>query len=462
MIRANRWTAAALTAAFLLLALLIAGMRVARAEQDAEKPTPTGDKTSAKAADPPGEASKPAHPLRASFDNGNVSVYFLESEMVRKELELTEAQKEKIGPLLQELSERNTKAGADKTDEARMQIVKKIAAILEPRQIDRLLEITAQTKGTTMLVMETEAGKILELTDDQKAKIESIAHEAIKSLSRVDMARYSSETTKEDIKNRTRAVSDKQLSILKEADEKSEKILTPGQLATLRKMKGKELDLKKLRDEGLDYSMSRVQLPPPRTQPPPASGTETRQPPAAGGKRVGQWQMVLDLDVSGLPPKEAVQFAFFDEDPIPAFFAEIKRMPRSLRKEWNQPNSDGLQETVNAAPIELYWDRGFREITGDRVGLLQNGFPKPVGGFYSGAVGKKWVVTKAVTVNGKLVCWCLPIEPKPVDPKALEKASVDLNEKNMIDLRSLFDKAMKEDSTEEEKKATLKSVEEKK
>ena len=42
-------------------------------------------------------------------------------------------------------------------------------------------------------------------------------------------------------------------------------------------------------------------------------------------------------------------------------------------------------------------------------------------------------------VKGKPVCWCLPVELK-----AGEWLSVVLNEKNMFDVRAVYDKAMQE------------------
>jgi hypothetical protein len=455
MMRVNRWTAAARTAAFLSLALLIAGMAVAQTEQHADKATPTGDTTSEKAANPQKDESKPVHPSRVSLGkSGNAGVFlYLEAEIMRKELGLTDPQKEKIAPLLKELRSWSANAKVDKTDEASVEFVRRFEAVLEPRQIDRLLEIATQTMVMTWAA-DNETSKVLELTDDQKAKVKLIIHDALKSLSKVDTALYSSlGTTKDDFKNQQKAIFGKQLPILKKADEAIEKLLTSEQREMLHKMRGKEVDLEKLHDEGLDASLSAVQFPPPRTQASPANDTATRQPTqspqekteedhkrtAADGKKIGQWQMVLDLDVSGLPSREPVQFATFDEDPIPAFYAKVKRT-RRIREKLSQPSSDSLQE----AAIIVSWNAGFKKITGDQVGVLRNGEPHPAGGMSSGTAAKRWVVTKAVRINGKPVCWCLPIELKPVDPKAREKESVDLNEKTMIDLHALFDKAMQD------------------
>jgi len=53
--------------------------------------------------------------------------------------------------------------------------------------------------------------------------------------------------------------------------------------------------------------------------------------------------------------------------------------------------------------------------------------------------GKKWIVTKAVDIKGKPVCWCIPVEVKT--GKQIE---VTLNESNIFDLRTTYDNVMRE------------------
>jgi hypothetical protein len=448
MTRFIHWNAAARTVVFLSIAMLIAGVSVAKAVYGGE------EKPSENAANPQKEESKPAHPLRASLDSGRdvAEFLYLETEIVRRELELTDAQKEKIAPLLKELRAWTPWAKSDKKEEARGVFVKQFEAVLNARQIDRLLQIATQTAWMIEFALNDETGKVFDLTDDQKAKLKAISHDAMKALSKVNTGLYSTrETTPDDLKNQQRAIFGRELRIRKEADEKFEKILMWGQLATLYRMKGKEFDVEKLHDEILDASLRTMQFASPNKQPPPANEAKSGQPApssqqkaekdrertAAAGKKMWHWQMVFDLDVSGLPSLEPVQFAMFDEDPIPAFMAEVKRM-RPIREKLPQSNSDSLRD----ADIVISWNAGFKKITGDMVGVLRNGAPHPAGGF--GAAAKKWVVTKAVTMKGKPVCWSVPIEPKPVDQNTAQIESVDLNEKTMIDLQALFDKAMRE------------------
>ena len=53
--------------------------------------------------------------------------------------------------------------------------------------------------------------------------------------------------------------------------------------------------------------------------------------------------------------------------------------------------------------------------------------------------GKKWIVTKIVNINGKPVCWCIPVEVKTG-----EEINVTFNEKNTFDLKNIYDKTMEE------------------
>lgn len=93
------------------------------------------------------------------------------------------------------------------------------------------------------------------------------------------------------------------------------------------------------------------------------------------------------------------------------------------------------------------WDFGFRKVTGDRLWLLTT---RPRGSFglsSNGPAGKKWIVTKTVHVKGKPVCWCIPIEVKTG-----HGVEVTLNAGNTFDLKTLYDKAMRETAGSDDKK----------
>ena len=51
--------------------------------------------------------------------------------------------------------------------------------------------------------------------------------------------------------------------------------------------------------------------------------------------------------------------------------------------------------------------------------------------------GKRWVITKTVDIEGKPVCWCIPVEVKKG-----ESVDVTFDQSNVFDLRAAYDTAM--------------------
>lgn len=152
------------------------------------------------------------------------------------------------------------------------------------------------------------------------------------------------------------------------------------------------------------------------------------------------WQMRVDLDMPSLEP-QAVQFAILAEDPVPAFTAQVERMREHDRQQQKKAASEARREQLRAVAMEVYWDLGFKKVTGDGLYLLT----KHPGRFTSGTVmssngpgGKKWIVTKTVRVDGKPVCWCVPVE-------VARGKSIDLtfDKSNTFDLRTAYDNATK-------------------
>lgn len=203
------------------------------------------------------------------------------------------------------------------------------------------------------------------------------------------------------------------------------------------------------------------------------------------------WSIYLDLDTPNLVPP-AVQFALIDKDPVPAFIAKVKKMRGNyLSSQSAIKNNEKQQELIRAIQMAVTWDIGFREVTGDRLSLLTRQRPcnlgvyvynpnnkadapdvkkKPqvnkstagvtvMGGSFNMIVGnsttsantpkspppkkasnKKWIVTKiAQNINGKHICWCIPVEVN-----AGGEIKVTLNEKNTFDLEKVFNKAMRD------------------
>ena len=147
------------------------------------------------------------------------------------------------------------------------------------------------------------------------------------------------------------------------------------------------------------------------------------------------WQVTFDLDAPSISP-QAVQYAIFDADPVPALITQIKRTASYAREQLAKADSEVEREQINASQMEVAWDLGFKEVTGDKIYLIKNTSNSSMTS--NGTAGKKWFVTKIVHASGKPVCWRIPVEVKTG-----ELVEVSFNEKNMFDLRSVYDKAMK-------------------
>jgi beta-lactamase regulating signal transducer with metallopeptidase domain len=152
------------------------------------------------------------------------------------------------------------------------------------------------------------------------------------------------------------------------------------------------------------------------------------------------WQIGIDLDMPNLEPK-AVQFVVLDEDPAPAFTAQLTRMREQNRQQLEKGNTGADREVLRAMQMTVAWNFGFKKVTGDNLHLLA----KRPGGYSKTAMssnrpgGKKWIVTKTVQIDGKPVCWCIPVEVtkgKNID--------VTFDKSNTLDLRSAYDNAMKD------------------
>lgn len=121
------------------------------------------------------------HPIRDYFKKNRLvhALIYLKTETVRKELELTDTQKELTDPLLKEYTESMGKIYKDPktstaettklSDEACAKIVDKLISILQADQIDRLMEIMTQMSGP-MIFLDANIAKTFDLTDDQKRK----------------------------------------------------------------------------------------------------------------------------------------------------------------------------------------------------------------------------------------------------------------------------------------------------
>jgi hypothetical protein len=146
------------------------------------------------------------------------------------------------------------------------------------------------------------------------------------------------------------------------------------------------------------------------------------------------WRMNIGLDAPGLR-HEAVQWAIFDEDPVPDFQARVERMQSYYRKRIEEAADADAKEMQRSVGMSVSWDLGFKKITGDQLYLLTAGGPHGISS--NGPDGKKWIVTKTVRIDGKAACWCIPVEVKTG-----QSIDVWLEEDNLFDLNTAFNEAL--------------------
>lgn len=151
------------------------------------------------------------------------------------------------------------------------------------------------------------------------------------------------------------------------------------------------------------------------------------------------WTMGIALDSPDLATP-AVQWAIFNEDPVPEFKERMARYRSAYQKEDAKGTKrQWRMREIRSARITGDWDRSFKRITGDKMNLL-TGAPGHSQGYSSdGDDGQKWIVTKIVSIHGTPVCWCLPVEVRKG-----ETIQIKLTEKNRFDLLEVCESVMNE------------------
>jgi Spy/CpxP family protein refolding chaperone len=153
-------------------------------------------------------------------------------EKVAADLKLTSDQKEKL------------KALPPPTRDNRADVEKQAAEILTPEQLERVKQIRLQLQGPVALAS-PEVAKALELTDEQRGKIQTVQQEA---QAKMQEARQGAR----DMTTEQRAEMMKKMQeSRKETLEKILAVLTPEQKAKFEKMQGAkiELDMSALRPQ---------------------------------------------------------------------------------------------------------------------------------------------------------------------------------------------------------------------
>ncbi|MCE5303137.1 MAG: hypothetical protein LLF97_08525, partial [Planctomycetaceae bacterium] len=124
------------------------------------------------------------------------------------------------------------------------------------------------------------------------------------------------------------------------------------------------------------------------------------------------------------------------------YYADVQRNQASYKKRLEQAGTPD-KDIVRTSQMTVLWDLGFKTVNGADLSLLQGTSENGTMVTSNGPDGKKWVVTKTVRIDGKPVCWCVPVHVKKG-----RTTKVRLTEDNLLDLQATFDKAMQEsDST---------------
>lgn len=156
--------------------------------------------------------------------------------------------------------------------------------------------------------------------------------------------------------------------------------------------------------------------------------------------RSDSWCVSFTLDTPHLVPP-AVQYAVLDYDPVAGFVKRLQAMRKHYQQRLADTKDPSEAKLIRLAQIIVSWNLGFKEVTGDQVGLLVSSPDVSMNGHSSnGPGGKKWIVTKTVRLQGKPVCWCLPFEAR----LGQEPTLITLSESNNFDLETTFDKVMTE------------------
>lgn len=163
------------------------------------------------------------------------------------------------------------------------------------------------------------------------------------------------------------------------------------------------------------------------------------------------WQMGIALDAPDVVPP-AVQWAVMDHDPVPGFTARVKQMKGYALGQIGKAKNKEDKEIARTASMTVQWDAGFEDVKGSDLYLLTSAPGRYCTFSSGGAGGKKWIVTKIVSIKGKPACWCLPVEVTPG-----RKVQVTLTEDNLFDLASAYENAM--GKTGQEKAGSARTME---
>ena len=143
------------------------------------------------------------------------------------------------------------------------------------------------------------------------------------------------------------------------------------------------------------------------------------------------WRLRVRFSVSSLGLCHAVQYGIFSEDPLERFPSDLRRVENVYHANLNEVSDPEKQRVLRKIQLAAVWNNLFRALRGDQVYLLIPGC-SDIALMSNAPAGKKWLVTKQVQLNDRLLCWSVPFEAV-----AGEEVEISLTEGNVLDLASL-------------------------
>jgi hypothetical protein len=131
--------------------------------------------------------------------------------------------------------------------------------------------------------------------------------------------------------------------------------------------------------------------------------------------------------------------AIVDKDPVPGLEARMTRLRPFQEEQLRQVMNAERKRQLRSAFMTATWNKGFGDVSGDRIELLTSVPGVTHSSVSNSPEGRKWVVTKAVDIEGRPVCWCLRVEPRHG-----KTVKVTLQEGNAFDLDAAYETAMGE------------------
>ena len=148
------------------------------------------------------------------------------------------------------------------------------------------------------------------------------------------------------------------------------------------------------------------------------------------------WRVEFELKCPRLAPP-AVQVAIMDRDPVPELKARMYELRLFHKWQLGEATSDKDRARLRSIFMAVTWNAGFKNVSGDDVWLLTSVPGETHSSMSNLPDGRKWVVTKSATVEGRPICWCIPVEV--CRGRAVQ---VTLRESNAFDLRKTYSTVM--------------------